>query len=491
MSFPQGQDPGRQPADLRKLALSRRQFLKYGALGVGVGAALSACGSSSPTTPGSASKPSTSSKPRSGTLSMWTWAGGAEYQAGLEAVVATYPKDFKGVTVKVETPVTGDFQMAEKLTLALSGHTPLPDLVQLNYTELNKFATAGVLANVNSFFPSSLRSNLYKGADAICNINGTYYAFPHQVNAKLFYYRADLFKEANIDVEAIETLDDFIAAGHKFTAKFPGQYIMNVDTQPPEYFFGETVSAFAPVEFVNKKGVWDITSNPAFLKTFEFLRELHTSGIAYPVDDFTAGWPEAIAKERICGFLIADWMKDFLPQYAGLSASGKWKARFWPTFEPTMADERYGSDAGGSILVVFDEAPNKDLALEVAQRASLDEVGSMAFFKANGTIPLLRSMKSEVLSYFKTATKPASMSATTWGELPQNYLGQAYYEKEFDAYDYVKIFGFSPASIEIWGTILEEWMDKSMSGTLSPAAALAGMQHACETQIGNPYKSVL
>lgn len=387
------------------------------------------------------------------------------------------------------TPVTGDFQMAEKLSLALSGHTTLPDLVQLNYTELSQFASTGVLENLDSFFPASLESNLYAGATAISKYGSTHYAFPHQVNGKLFYYRADMFEEAGIDAESIQTVEQLIDAGKKFTQKFPDQYILNVNTQPPEYLFGEVISAFSPVEFVNHHGDWDIVSNPAFRKTFEFLREIKTSGIAYPVDDFTAAWPEAIKKGKICGFLTADWMKDFLPGYAPPSSSGKWKAILWPKLEPSLADQRYGSDAGGSINVVFQDAPNKDLALAISEKVALDEKGSMAFFGANGTIPMLKSVKSDVVGSFKKQSKPSGMSETAWSQLPQNFLGAEYYDKEFECYDFVKIFGYDPGAIKEWGTILEEWLDKSMAGTLAPTDALSGMQKAMKSQIGNPYSS--
>ena len=35
------------------------------------------------------------------------------------------------------------------------------------------------------------------------------------------FYRADLFKEAGIDPNSIETYDDYIAAGKKLQEKFP------------------------------------------------------------------------------------------------------------------------------------------------------------------------------------------------------------------------------------------------------------------------------
>lgn len=473
--------------DWSRLRVTRRDALKFGAVGAAAAGLLAACGTTA--SPSAPTKGTVStSGPVSGTLTVWDWAGGAADQAGFDAVKAAYPKEFGDLTITVSTPVTGDFQMAEKLTLALSANTPLPDIAFLNYTELAQFALAGVLEDISAYV-SPVASDLYTGAKALTEYNGTPYAFPYQLNGKLFYYRSDLFTEAGIDVEALDSVDSFIAAGHKFTQKFPGQYIWNIDTQPPEYVFGEVVSAFAPVQFVNRKGVWDITTDPAFYKTFEFLHQVKASGIAFPVDDFTAGWPEAIANQRICGYLGADWMKDFLPQYAGLSQRGKWEAALWPPLQPYMADERYGSDAGGSIMVVFKDAPNKDAALALANKARFDHVGAMAFFGASGTPPLMKSLESSVLTSFKTAKKPSTMSETTWLELPQNYFGPTYFAKEFECYNYVKIFGYDPGAIKEWGTLLEPPLDKAVAGTLSISEALSQMQASMESQVGNPYSA--
>jgi multiple sugar transport system substrate-binding protein len=475
-------------AQLARGGYSRRSFLKYGAMGAaGASLALAGCGGAGTASGNAAALPT--AKKESGTLTMWTWAAAGELQSGFEAIIAAYPEEFSGVKVNVTTPATSDFQLSEQLTLALAGHTPIPDLVQLDYLELSQFAAAGVLESLDAFYPASTRDNLYSGANVINKYGNTYYAFPHQLKGKLFYYRADMFEEAGIDAESIQTVDDYISAGKKFTKKFPGQYIMNLDTEPQEYMFDMPAGAFSPIDFVNKSGHWDITSNPAFLKVFEFLLQLKTSGIAYPADDFTPDWPEAIQKEKICGLLTACWMRDFLPGYAPLSSSGKWKAMLWPTFEPTMADERYGSDAGGSLFVVFQDAPNKDLALAIAQKATLDEKGSMIFFNSNGSTPLLRSLQNEVIDSFKTQQRPTGMSATAWAQLPQNFLGADYYKQEFDCYDFVKIFGYDPAAVKEFGTILPEWLTKLLSGSLSPANALAGMQQAMESQIGNPYNS--
>ena len=316
--------------------------------------------------------------------------------------------------------------------------------------------------------------------------NGTYVTFPWQLKSKLFYYRADLFEQAGINVDSINTVDDFIAAGHQFHAKFPKQYIMNLGQQPVGYLIGELMSAFPNTSFADKSGNYTLTSNPAFSESFSFLKQIHDSGIAYPIDDFTADWPAAIKNGTICGFLIADWMQDFLPGYATAAQAGKWKTKTWPKFFAD-ADERYGSDAGGSVLVVPTMSPNKSLALEYLSKLCLDKQGALASFKATGNPPLVKSAQSSMLDSINNASKPANTSDEEWLALPQNFFGKDYYPLEFASYDLVKAFGYDPAATKEF-TILHQWLNKAVQGKASVDAALAGAQHDMQTQVGNPYQ---
>jgi ABC-type glycerol-3-phosphate transport system substrate-binding protein len=329
-------------------------------------------------------------------------------------------------------------------------------------------------------------NNLYAGAVNTSQYNGNWVAFPYSVNSKLFFYRSDLFSQAGIDAEAIQTVDDYIAAGQKFTKKFPGQYIQNVYTSPQQYLFDNVMSAFDPVSFYNKAmGKWDITTDPAFAKSFEFIRQLTT--IAYPTDDFSKEWPTAISKGNICGFLGDNWLRAFIPGYAGLAQKGLWRAIPWPQLNPYLADQRYGSDAGGAVYVVPEGAPNKTLALEILGHQFANETGALAAFRATNFPPMLKSAEPEVLSYIKSSKKPASTSETDWEELPQNYFPSNYYATEFSTYNYARAFGFDPSSLKEVDVIAQPWYDKVTGSKISITSILEGMQHDMESQIGNPF----
>jgi multiple sugar transport system substrate-binding protein len=458
--------------------LSRRSVLKYGS----IGAALTVAGCSSTAQPGTSGS-SGAGGTKSETLTIWTWAGASIIQSAFNAVKQT-SKDFTGFNPNIQTVAANDYATAEKFSLALSGGTALPDILQLNYTEMPQFAAAGVLEELSAAY-APYSADLYAGALQVAKYNGGFYAFPGSLNAKLFYYRADLFAEAKIDPSSIQTVDDFIAAGTQFHRKFPGQYIMNLNTEPQPYVFGEMISAYAPISFASSAGKYQITSNPGFEQVFSFLRQISDSKIAYPVDDFTTDWPSAIQNGKICGFLGADWLDEFVPGYATLSQYGKWRAVPWPALAP-MANEQYGSDAGGSLFVVPKGARNAQAAIEFLKQWRLSPDGSLAAFNATGILPVNQTTASAVTSASSTQKRPAGTSQTAWLELPQHYFGPDYIATKLQAQNWVKVFGYDPAAVKEWSSIVAGWLTKLLSGT-SVSAALAGMEQDMQTQVGNPY----
>jgi hypothetical protein len=203
------------------------------------------------------------------------------------------------------------------------------------------------------------------------------------------------------------------------------------------------------------------------------------------VDDFTTDWPAAIKDEKICGYLGADWIDEFLPGYATTSQYGKWQAVPWPALSP-MANEQYGSDAGGSLFVVPKGAPNSAAAIEFLQQWRLAPEGSLASFNANGILPLNQTTSSSVITSLATAKRPSATSQADWLELPQHYFGSDYISTKLQAMNRVKVFGYDPAAVKEWSSIVSDWLTKLLTGT-SVSAALAGMQQDMQTQVGNPY----
>ena len=457
-----------------QLCMSRRDALKLGAVSAAaVGLTMAGCG-------GATNSGST-------TLNLMTWGGSKDAMTSFDAVTSVYPDIGRKLKLNVVVPGANDFDVANAFRLALSSHKNIPDLIQFNRTQIAEFALSGALRDLNDVVGAK-QSDLYAGAVQVASYHGKFVAIPFQVKSKLFYYRADLFDQAGITLDDLSTTGGFLAAGQKLHAKFPDKYIINLGTQPQQYLIGELLSAYPGLHIYDQaSNAYQVTSNPAFSQAFTFLQQIHAAGITLPIDDFSTDWAQAFGKEQICGVLCANWLKEFLPQYATAAQSGKWKVVPWPTLSPTLSDQSTGSEAGGSVYVIPANAPHADAAIEYMQHYLLDSKGSLAQWKVNGVVtPLLKSAQPAVMDFFQNGAKPANVSDAAWALQPQNFFGKDFQQIEYNSYDTVKVLDYDPsATKEI--SILLQALENILGGKASVASALAQAQSDMQSQIGNPY----
>ena len=197
--------------------LSRRDVLRYGALGAAM-AALTLGGAKHPAPgPTGEARPEPYVRKRFSvsrpiTLTYWVWAGASVHQAGFNAVKKGFAKDFGNVDLDIVTFGGGDQGVAEKLGLALSAHSTLPTIVELNYIEVPQFAQKGVLTDLADVF-GPVEASLFEGAKQIAQYQHQYVDFPFELKGKMFFYRQDLFESAGIDPTTIPTMtkSEFIA----------------------------------------------------------------------------------------------------------------------------------------------------------------------------------------------------------------------------------------------------------------------------------------
>jgi multiple sugar transport system substrate-binding protein len=417
-------------------------------------------------------------------LNFLTWGGGGaitKLQGNYDTLSKVYPELGQKIGIK-GLAQGGDFGVAQSLRLALAAGQGIPDMVQLNRTQVAEFADE--LMDLEAAF-APVKDDLYAGALAVATYGGKFVAYPMEVKSKIFFYRGDMFDQAGIKVEAIKSTADFINAGKALRAKFPKTYMLNLGPQPVQYWIGEFLSAYPDARFADEGGNYQVKTNPAFADTFTFMKEIQDSGIALAVDDWTTDWQPSFAQEAIGASLLANWMKFFLPTFAPKQAA-KWKVANWPALAP-LADQKFGSEAGGSVVVVPKRAPHVQEAMDYLNKTFLDKKGSVALFQNGFVTPLLKSAQGDVLDYVHNAKKPADMKDEDWAALPQNFFGPDYQQFEFSTYDNVKVFNYDPsATKEI--DILRQWLIKYLAGSTQLNDALASAQADMEGQIGNPYQ---
>lgn len=400
-------------------------------------------------------------------LSLLTW-GDAKYAQGQFALYQRhFPKDAKGQSLKVIVGGANDADAVNAFRLRLSAHHDIPDIVQLNFSEVAEFSAAGQLANLGPYLKSYI-PNMSKAAQTLMQYNGVDVAVPYEVKEKLWFYRKDMFAAAGIDPSRVKTQAQFIAAGHKLRERFPNSYIWNLAASPQAYILGEITSGNGAQVFNKKTGKFVVATDPGMRKAFRAMAALRASGVvATEFDDFTPQWQSGLADGTIASVPIAAWFATFLPQYAPKLA-GKWGVTTWP--EIGGAVNGAGSEAGGSVFVVPKASKNKAAATKFLADMYMTKTGSLLLFRNYNGIPNVVAAQNDA-SVRKNAYYGASL-VTAFKAASPTY----------------KIFPYDPAAIsEI--TILNSALARFLaSGSSDPSSALRSAQQQLTAQIGNPYR---
>jgi ABC-type glycerol-3-phosphate transport system substrate-binding protein len=399
-------------------------------------------------------------------LSLLTW-GDPKYAQGQFALYQkNFPKDAKGQSLTVILGGANDADAVNAFRLRLAARRGVPDIVELNRSEVAEFAAAGQLANLQPYVKNYI-PNMSKAGQTLMQYNGVDVAVPYEVKEKLWFYRKDMFAAAGIDPTQVKTQAQFIAAGHKLQAKYPKSYIWNLAASPQAYILGEITSGNGAQVFDKKTGKFVVGSDAGMRKAFQAMAALRASGVVNTqFDDFTPEWQSGLADGTIASVPIGEWFATFLPQYAPKLA-GQWGVTTWP--EIGGAVNGAGSEAGGSVFVVPKASKNIAAAARFLADMYMTKTGSLLLFRHYNGIPNVVAAQNAA-SVKKNAYYGASLINAFKAASPT-----------------YKIFPYDPAAIsEI--TILNNALDTFLAGGSSdPTSALQSAQQQLTAQIGNPY----
>ena len=329
-----------------------------------------------------------------------------------------------------------------------------------------EMVTSGMLTDVTGIY-ERIGSRLLGGMRDLCTYNGRQYAFPYALNTLIWIYRQDIFDEAGIDASTVKNIDDFIAAGHKLRETFPDAYIHTGNVNDHADYFNWCVPGTGMNSLIDANGNYNFADKPEIKAVMEDVKKLYDSGLVYDVPAWTPDWEQGFGSDKVVSYLICNWFKDaaFLPNYAP-HTSGKWGATVWPAIGGGLG----GAEFGGALIMVLDNSPNRDAAIDMLTKLTFTNEGGLAGYASSGNsmIPVLTEAYSD----------PSVMAG-------DEFFGDVFWQAEMDSMDLFKMWDYTPAaSMEF--DIIKSYMVRYLSGELSLDDALNRAQRDCTTQIGNP-----
>jgi ABC-type glycerol-3-phosphate transport system substrate-binding protein len=412
---------------------------------------------------------STVEGPAKAALTVQLWGSTTTYGNLWKSYKKNFPKDAQQQTLKLDSAGATDQNSVSAFRLELSSGSNIPDIILLNRTEVPEFAATGQIANIGPLIQKYL-PGMSASAKALMDYNGKYIGVPYNINEKLWFYRKDMFAAAGINVNQVKTQAQFIAAGKKLQAKYPGDYIWNIASSPQQYVVGELESGNGTQIYDKKTGKFVVASDPGLKEAFESLAQLRASGVVdTQFDDFSPQWQAALADGQVASVPSGSWMAEFLPTYAPKLA-GKWGVTTWPSLGGDKNGG--GSEAGGPVMVIPSQIPTADK--DAAVRFLID---------------MFMTKKGSLLSYPIGNIVPNVVAAQSAAAVKNNkYFGSSLIDAYKAASANYKVLNYDPAAlqeIQIINNSLDTFL---ASGSTNPSSELATAQQDMSSQIGNPFK---
>jgi len=343
---------------------------------------------------GKADKAGTESKGDGKTLTAWAWNINIPV---LEKAEEEFAKEHPGFTLKITEIGTPD--VYKKITTSLqAGGKGLPDIMLVEDDRVQGY--------LNSF-PKAFMNVTEKGFDKqeekfpdfkkeLLSVDGNMYGFPFDAGPTGIFYRTDLFKEAGIDANTIETWDDFVEAG-KVLKKKTGVALTGIDVNGDDGIYRAMLNQQGTFYF-DKEGNIDLTSD-ASKKAMDVIQKITDADLNNSITGWD-GWISALANGKVATAPSGGWLTGSLMQQAP-DLEGKWGVIQLPAME---AGGNRAANWGGSNYMISAKSPNADLAYDFMEYFSTsDEVQQSAM--EGGLFPSLNTLYGsetfkEPVSYF-------------------------------------------------------------------------------------------
>ncbi|WP_435059603.1 ABC transporter substrate-binding protein [Streptomyces sp. bgisy060] len=309
------------------MGMNRRNVLRAsGVLAAGVGlGGLTACSGTGATGKGGGA----AGDAKKGDITVWSWAGPA---AEMKALVPAFNKQYPDIKVTVQD--IGNPAIWDKITTGLAaGGAGLADVLHIGVDYLpgyvEKFPNG--LADLSKLGADKYEDAFAKGLwQTVSSKDGRVNALPWEANSAGFYYRTDVFEDADVDVDAIDTWDDAIEAGRQIKAK-TGKYLLGIDkpaSQADSANFFQMLLQLQGAFYFNLDGEITLDS-PEAVKAMTIIKRMNDAGL---VSDLAGGWNALISSIKKGTAAVLPWPTWFggIIEETVPDEAGRWGVRLPP-----------------------------------------------------------------------------------------------------------------------------------------------------------------
>ncbi|WP_324664993.1 extracellular solute-binding protein [Haloarcula sediminis] len=269
---------------------------------------------------------------------VWGWDVAAK---AMDVVDDTY-EDEHGGDITVEQ--FGRANMKDKFKSRLLSGSGAPAAAMMESVDAAAWVDTGGLRDISGWVDDAgIRDEFVSGKWGPLTKDGNTYALPWDVGPVAAFYRNDVAKEHGLDMDGIETWDQFIAEGEKLPDDID---MLNL---PPNDYDGVWRMMFRQLGGLpfTDSGAVNINSEKS-LRVARQMKAAHDAGITSSVASWSSEWFSRAGDGSIVSILSGAWLEGTLKAEVGDTA-GKWRVMRPPAYE---SGGNRATNWGGSNLVI-------------------------------------------------------------------------------------------------------------------------------------------
>ena len=315
------------------------------------------------------------------TLEIWTWQGsGIDAQAAAAEFAEYYPNIQVNYVLR---PTPDTYQQIQLGAVAGGG---LPDISNIENSHLRQFVELGILYDLTErVAPYVPLMNAFKWREA--EMDGRYYAMPTDSGPVALFYRRDVFEQAGVDPEAIQTWADYYDAAQVIMAE-TGVPMWQQATARNNGRLFEILMWQRGLGYVDEDGNVLLDRDEGILEILEFMGRFWDEGLALDAEEWTDSWYRNFDEPNVATHPGAVWMGTFFKGWIAPDAVGKWGVIRLPAWEE--GGSRASND-GGSSLVIFEQSTQKEAAWAYVEFHLGRTASQVDMFIATDTFPSLET----------------------------------------------------------------------------------------------------
>lgn len=316
-------------------------------------------------------------------LTFWTFvdAHADFYLEQAERFNAEHPE----VNITLE-PTSSPYQeMHDKLLIALQSGAGAPDIVDIEIAKFGTFLRGDIQLHDLNPIVDNHREDLIQERLAPYQYEGVQYGLPTHLGGFVMYYNTELLEQAGVDVDSIQTWDDYIEAGIQ-VKEATGAYMGTVETTDRFSVLGLMLQ--------NGGGTYDpegnlIMDDPANVEALQLISDMYHEHqiLTIPPGGYhhDPNYYNFINEGKVASVWMPQWymirFKEFMPDL-----EGKMVVRPLPAFEEGGFVSTMGGGTGTAITKQMD--PEKlEVAMEFLEFSKLTYDANILIWTSFGFDP--------------------------------------------------------------------------------------------------------